>query len=61
MQQIISIEIKLRSEIASPTFTSSSVVTLLKTNTLFQMQVASEMECSNIAKMRVSLNVGDIT
>lgn len=51
MQQIIPIEIKIRSEIASPTFTISSVVTLLKTNTVFQTHVASEMECLNIAKM----------
>jgi len=54
MQQIIAIEIKLRSEIATPTFASSSVVTLLEKNTLFQIQVASEMECLNISKMRVS-------
>ena len=55
MQQIISTEMKLRSEIASLTFTSSSVVTLLKTKTVFRMEAASEMGCLNIAKMKKSL------
>ena len=46
---------KMRSEIASPTLTSSSIDTLLNTNTVFRMQAASEMECLNIAKMKKSL------
>ena len=45
MQQIISIEMKLISEITPSTFTSTSVVTLLKIKTVFRNLKVSHPRC----------------